>query len=44
MAGSGGSTSGVSSLWATSIRHALTPYLRHPGYAYGGLAMLLVPR
>ena len=28
--------------WATSIRHALTPYLRQPGYAYGGLATLLL--
>ena len=28
--------------WATSIRRALTPYLRQPGYAYGGLALLLV--
>jgi Short C-terminal domain len=28
--------------WATSIRRALTPYLRQPSYAYGGLAMLLV--
>ena len=28
--------------WAISIRHALTPYLRRPGYAYGGLAVLLV--
>ena len=31
-----------STRWATSLRHALTPYLRQPGYAYGGLAMLLV--
>jgi hypothetical protein len=28
--------------WATSIRRALTPYLRQPGYAYGGLATLLL--
>jgi hypothetical protein len=28
--------------WATSIRRALTPYLRQPRYAYGGLAVLLV--
>ena len=28
--------------WATSIRHWLTPYLRQPGYAYGGLATLLL--
>ena len=28
--------------WATSIRHALTPYLRQPRYAYGGLALLLL--
>ena len=28
--------------WATSIRHRLTPYLRQPGYAYGGLATLLL--
>jgi len=28
--------------WATSIRHALTPYLRQPSYAYGGLAVLLL--
>ncbi len=28
--------------WATSIRHWLTPYLRQPGYAYGGLAVLLL--
>jgi hypothetical protein len=28
--------------WATSIRRGLTPYLRQPGYAYGGLAVLLV--
>jgi uncharacterized membrane protein len=28
--------------WATSIRHALTPYLRQPAYAFGGLAVLLV--
>ena len=27
--------------WATSIRHAVTPYLRQPSYAYGGLAALL---
>ncbi len=27
--------------WATSIRAALTPYLRRPSYAYGGLAVLL---
>jgi hypothetical protein len=27
--------------WATSIRHWLTPYLRQPNYAYGGLAVLL---
>jgi len=27
---------------ATSIRHAVTPYLRQPRYAYGGLAALLV--
>jgi hypothetical protein len=26
---------------ATSVRHALTPYLRQPAYAYGGLAVLL---
>ncbi len=26
---------------ATSIRHALTPYLRRPAVAYGGLAVLL---
>ena len=28
--------------WATSIRHRLTPYLRQPSYAYGGLAALLL--
>jgi hypothetical protein len=28
--------------WATSIRHAITPYLRQPRFAYGGLAFLLV--
>jgi Short C-terminal domain len=28
--------------WATSIRSALTPYLRQPSYAYGGLATLLL--
>jgi Short C-terminal domain len=28
--------------WATSIRRSLTPYLRQPGYAYGGLATLLL--
>jgi uncharacterized membrane protein len=28
--------------WATSIRHRLTPYLRRPSYAYGGLAALLL--
>lgn len=28
--------------WATSIRHAITPYLRQPRFAYGGLALLLV--
>ena len=28
--------------WATSIRHWLTPYLRQPAYAYGGLATLLL--
>jgi Short C-terminal domain len=28
--------------WATSIRRWLTPYLRQPRYAYGGLAMLLL--
>ena len=28
--------------WATSIRHWLTPYLRQPAYAYGGLAVLLL--
>lgn len=28
--------------WATSIRHALTPYLREPRYAYGGLAVVLL--
>ena len=28
--------------WGTSIRHALTPYLRQPSYAYGGLATLLL--
>ncbi len=28
--------------WATSIRHRLAPYLRQPGYAYGGLAALLL--
>jgi hypothetical protein len=27
--------------WATSIRRTLTPYLRQPSYAYGGLAVLL---
>ena len=27
---------------ATSIRHWLTPYLRQPAYAFGGLAVLLV--
>ncbi len=27
---------------ATWIRHAVTPYLRQPAYAYGGLAVLLV--
>ena len=26
---------------ATSVRHGLTPYLRQPTYAYGGLAVLL---
>jgi hypothetical protein len=29
------------SSWATSIRHAITPWLREPKYAYGGLAALL---
>ena len=28
--------------WATSVRRAITPYLRQPAYAYGGLAFLLV--
>ena len=28
--------------WATSIRRAITPYLRQPRYAYGGLAALLI--
>lgn len=28
--------------WATSIRRAITPYLREPRFAYGGLALLLV--
>ena len=28
--------------WATSFRRAITPYLRQPAYAYGGLAFLLV--
>jgi hypothetical protein len=28
--------------WATSIRGYLTPYLRQPSYAYGGLATLLL--
>ena len=28
--------------WATSIRRWLTPYLRQPAYAYGGLAALLL--
>jgi hypothetical protein len=28
--------------WAISIRHGLTPYLRQPSYAYGGLAALLL--
>jgi len=28
--------------WATSIRRAITPYLRQPRFAYGGLALLLV--
>ncbi len=28
--------------WATSIRHRVTPYLRQPAYAYGGLAALLL--
>ena len=28
--------------WATSIRRWLTPYLRQPRYAYGGLAALLL--
>ena len=28
--------------WATSIRRWLTPYLRQPPYAYGGLATLLL--
>jgi hypothetical protein len=32
---------GPSSL-ATSLRSAITPYLRQPAYAYGGLAVLLV--
>jgi hypothetical protein len=27
---------------ATSIRYAITPYLRQPSYAFGGLAVLLV--
>jgi Short C-terminal domain len=27
---------------ATSVREAITPYLRQPRYAYGGLALLLV--
>jgi hypothetical protein len=30
------------SRWATSARRTLTPYLRQPSYAYGGLAMLLL--
>ena len=30
------------SRWATSARHWLTPYLRQPTYAYGGLAALLL--
>jgi hypothetical protein len=29
------------SRWATSIRRSLTPYLRQPSYAYGGLATVL---
>lgn len=29
------------STWATSIRHAVTPYLRRPQVAFGGLAILL---
>jgi hypothetical protein len=28
--------------WATSARRGITPYLRRPGYAYGGTAVLLV--
>ncbi len=28
--------------WATSIRRAITPYLRQPRFAYGGLAVLLL--
>ncbi len=28
--------------WATSVRRAITPYLRQPRFAYGGLAFLLV--
>jgi hypothetical protein len=30
------------SSFATSIRHALTPYLRRPAVAFGGLAILLI--
>ncbi len=29
------------SRWATSARHTVTPYLREPSYAYGGLAAAL---
>ena len=28
--------------WATSIRRAMTPYLRQPRFAYGGLAVILM--
>ena len=30
------------SRWATSARRRMTPYLRQPSYAYGGLAFLLL--
>jgi hypothetical protein len=30
------------SAWAISLRRAVTPYLRQPAFAYGGLALLLV--
>ena len=28
--------------WATSTRRALAPYLREPGFAYGGLALIVL--